>query len=91
MKTIDQKIQEAVARVDLKKPTTIQEAANHILTEDSYVDGGETVAVIDDPTYSLAGLKVKVKGPSQKGSGWVDVETANGTVMPIQSSLLLKP
>lgn len=91
MKTIDQRIQEAVAKVDLKKSASIQEAANHILTEDSYVSGGETVAVIDDPTYSLAGLKVKVKGPSAKGSGWVDCETENGTVMPIQSSLLLKP
>ena len=88
---IEQKIQEAVEKVNLRKPETIAQAANQILTEDSYVDGGETVAIIDDPTYSLAGLRCKVKGPSTKGSGWVDIETPNGTVMPVQSSLLLKP
>jgi hypothetical protein len=90
MKNIDTTIQEAVAQADVRKPDTIRAAANAILSEDMDVKAGEMVAVIDDPTYSLAGLKVRVAGPSAKGSGWVDVETANGIKVPVQSSLLLK-
>jgi len=91
MKNIDEKtIEAAVAKVDLKKPETIREAANMLLTEDMYVKGGETVGIIDDPTYAYPGQKARVIGPSNKGSGWVDVELANGTRLPVQSSLLLK-
>ena len=91
MKNIDDKAIEAVvAQVDLRKPDTIREAANTLLTEDLYVKGGETVGIIDDPTYAFPGQKVRVIGQSNKGSGWVDVELANGTKIPVQSSLLLK-
>lgn len=90
MKNIDKTIQEAVARVDLRKPETVKAAANAILTEELYVNAGETVGIIDDPTYAFPAQKVKVLKPSQKGSGWVDVELANGTVVPVQSSLLVK-
>jgi hypothetical protein len=90
MKTIDAKIQEAVAKVDLRKPETLKEAANTILTEDGYVNAGETVAIIDDPTYPYSGQKARVIGPADKGGGWVDVEFANGVRFPVQSSLLLK-
>lgn len=88
MKDITAIIQEAVAKVDLKKPVTITEAANAILSED--INAGDTVAVIDDPTYSMAGAKGKSKGVSAKGSGFVDVELANGVTVPMQSSLLIK-
>jgi hypothetical protein len=91
MKNIDNKrIEEAVAKVDLRKPDSIKEAANTILTEEMYVNAGETVGIIDDPTYAQPGLKARVIGPSHKGSGWVDVELPNGVKMPMQSSLLLK-
>lgn len=90
MKNIDTTIQEAVAKVDLRKPATVREAANAILTEESYVNAGESVGVIDDPTYPYPGQKGRVVGPSDKGGGWVDVEFANGVRVPIQSSLLLK-
>jgi len=90
MKNIDQKIQEAVGQVDLRKPETLKEAVNTILTEDGYVSAGETVGIIDDPTYPYPGQKVRVIGPSDKGGGWVDVETEGGTKVPVQSSLLLK-
>lgn len=91
MKNIDDKtIESAVAKVDLRKPETIKEAANAILTEDLYVNAGETVGIIDDPTYAQPGIKARVIGPSHKGSGFVDVELPNGVKMPVQSSLLLK-
>jgi hypothetical protein len=90
MKNIDAKIQESVAKVDLRKPESVQAAANAILTEELYVDNGETVGIIDDPTYAFPAQKVKVIGPSAKGSGFVDVELVNGTKVPVQSSLLLK-
>lgn len=87
MKNIDQLIQEAVAQADARKPGSIQAAANLILSED--VNAGDTVAVIDDPTYPFPGQKGRVVGPSAKGSGFVDVEMANGTKVPLQSSLLI--
>ena len=90
MKNIDKTIQEAVAKVDLRKPETVQAAANAVLTEELYVNAGETVGIIDDPTYAFPAQKVKVIGPSDKGSGWVDVELVNGTKVPVQSNLLLK-
>lgn len=90
MKNIDAKIQESVSKVDLRKPESVQAAANAILTEELYVDAGETVGIIDDPTYAFPAQKVKVIGPSHKGSGFVDVELVNGTKVPVQSSLLLK-
>lgn len=90
MKNMDSTIQEAVAKVDLRKPETLKEAVNQLLTEDGYVSNGETVGIIDDPTYAFPGQKVRVIGPSDKGGGWVDVELTNGTKVPVQSSLLLK-
>lgn len=89
MKNIDATIQESVAKVDLRKPETVQAAANAILTEEMHVSAGETVGIIDDPTYAYPAQKVRVIGPSNKGSGWVDVELINGTKVPVQSSLLL--
>jgi hypothetical protein len=90
MKDIAVKIKESVASVDLRKPDTIRAAANAILTEEMYVEAGETVGIIDDPTYAFPAQKVRVIGPSAKGSGFVDVELVNGTKVPVQSSLLLK-
>jgi hypothetical protein len=90
MKKIEERIDEAVAQVDLRKPETFQQAANIILTEDLYVNNGEEVAIIDDPTYPYSGQKARVIGPSDKGGGWVDVEFDNGVRFPVQSSLLLK-
>jgi len=87
MKYIEQTIQEAVAQADVRKPASIKEAANRILSED--VNSGDTVAIIDDPTYAQPGVKAKVVGPSAKGSGFVDVELPNGTKLPVQSSLLI--
>lgn len=89
MKNIEQVIREAIQQVDLRKPSSVTEAANRILSEDMDVSQGETVAIIDDPTYAQPGIKAKVIGPSAKGSGFVDVELPNGVKLPVQSSLLL--
>ncbi len=76
---------------ELSKPrtkNTVQATVSRILGED--IGSGDSVAVIDDPTWGQAGAKGKCKGPSAKGSGFVDVELANGTTVAMQSSLLLK-
>ena len=85
--TYDKIVSEAVSKIDFSK-VSVQEAANALL-EGIPLTAGSMVAVIDDPTYPAPGQKGKVKGPSSKGSGWTDVELANGTVMPMQSSLLI--
>jgi hypothetical protein len=84
-KTVDTIIQEA-----LTSPArdAVQGAVNQLLGED--ISSGDTVAIIDDPTYPYQGVEGKCKGPSAKGSGFVDVEMPDGVTVPMQSSLLLK-
>ena len=68
--------------------TAVQEAVNRLLGED--VNTGDTVAIIDDATSCGMVTVGKVRGTiSNKGSGFVDVELTNGTVIPTQSSLLI--
>lgn len=81
-KTIDQIISE----VNLRNPKSIRDAALRLLSEDDHVKAGMQCAVIDDPTYPLAGLKVKVK--SVEG-GFADCEASNGHSYKLQTSLLL--
>jgi hypothetical protein len=84
MKDIKKIIDESIGS---GKPTFVQEAVNKILGED--ISAGATVAVIDDPIYGMSGAKGKVKGDSDKGGGFADVELENGTTMPMQKSLLV--
>ena len=88
--SIETKIQEAVAQVDLRKPDTFYRAANAILTEDNYVSSGDKVSPIDDSTYPYEGQVGTVVGPSDKGAGFINVRFENGTIVPIQSSLVFK-
>lgn len=91
MNKIEERIQEAVAQVDLRKPETFRQAASIILTESELaVSNGEEVGLLDDPTYPYSGQKARVIGPSDKGKGWMDVEFANGVKLPVQSDLLIK-
>jgi hypothetical protein len=76
-----------IETVDLKKKDTVTEAANLILAEE--ITAGSQVAVIDDPTYSQAGQRGRVRGSTADRKGYVDVEFANGMVVPLQSSLLI--
>lgn len=73
----------------ISEARSVGEAVNRILGEDIEISSGDAV-VIDDPTYSLAGQRVSVKGQSAKGAGFVDCTTASGMTVPLQASLLLK-
>ncbi len=81
-KAIDQLISE----VKLRDPQSIRNAALRLLSEDDHVKAGMECAVIDDPTYPLAGLKVKVKSVD---NGFADCEASNGHSYKLQTSLLL--
>lgn len=85
MKDTNQIIQEAVAS---GSRNYVQDAVNRLLGED--IQSGDEVAVIDDPSYPYQGVKGRVKGPSAKGSGFVDVAMPDGVTVPLQSSLLIK-
>lgn len=82
-------IQSIVSKVDLKDSKTVETAVKRLMESAVNLSAGAKVAVVDDPTYSMAGLQGTIKGPSAKGSGYVDVEFANGSVMPLQSDLLI--
>jgi hypothetical protein len=81
---IKQVISESVAS---SKKGFVAEAVNQILGED--IKTGQTVAVIDDPINGYSGAKGKVKAESEANPGFVDVELENGTVVKMQSSLLV--
>jgi hypothetical protein len=87
MKTIENIITETL-NSPAKGDEAIQSAVNQLLGED--INSGDTVAIIDDPTYPYQGVEGKAKGPSAKGSGFIDVEMPDGVVVPMQASLLLK-
>ena len=65
----------------------VEEAVSEILA-DAGIKPGVTVAVLHDPIYGMEGIKGKIKGPSDKGSGFVDVELENGTTVPMMANLL---
>jgi hypothetical protein len=69
-------------------PQAVEEAARHLLEMD--LRAGDAVAVVDDPAWPLQGVKGRVVGASNKGTGYTDVETPNGIVVPCQTSLLIK-
>jgi hypothetical protein len=87
MKSVENIIQEALTS-PAREADAVQGAVNQLLGED--IGSGDTVAIIDDPTYPYQGVEGKCKGPSAKGSGFVDVEMPDGVTVPMQSSLLLK-
>jgi hypothetical protein len=88
MNISEQNISKVIASVDPTDESSINAAASQIL--EGNISAGSKVAVIDDPTYSYSGQKGKVKGPSSKGSGFVDVEFADGTVTPLMSNQLIE-
>jgi hypothetical protein len=71
--------------VDLRKPSTIIEAANQALGLNGVSVGCE-VAIIDDPTFPTAGLKGKVK---KIDNGLATVELHNGDQVPLQVNQLI--
>lgn len=65
----------------------VREAVHRILGED--ITSGQTVAVIDDPINGLSGSKAKVRSTSTANPGFVECELENGTMVNLQSSLLV--
>jgi hypothetical protein len=82
-------IEQVLEKVSLKDPKSAAAAAKELIESEIDLKAGQTVAVIDDPTYAQPGVAGKIKGPSAKGSGFFDVELPNGTVVALQSDLLL--
>ncbi len=83
MKNIDQVIVEAL------RETSIKSAAGMILAED--VSSGDHVVSVDDKGVGgFAGVKGKVVGSSDKGSGFAEVEFESGTRVHLEKSLLVK-
>jgi len=72
-----------------KGDAAIQEAVNRLLGED-ITSGSTVVSIHDDAAFPYQGVKGIAKGPSTKGSGFTDVQFPDGTVVPLQTSLLLK-
>ena len=79
-------LESALAHANVLRPGTITEAANMALGL-SGVKVGSDVAVIDDPTWSVAGLKGKVKKIDDVGHA--TVELANGTEIPLMVNQLI--
>lgn len=65
----------------------VREAVNQLLGED--ITSGQTVAVVDDPISGINGIKGKVKKISDSNPGFAEVESDNGTVYNMQTSLLV--
>jgi len=84
MKDIKSIITEATASTS---QNYAQKAVNQLLGEDVKV--GQTVAVVDDPIMGMSGLKGKVRKISDSNPGYADVESDNGTVYSMQTSLLV--
>jgi hypothetical protein len=87
MKT--EQIATIVEGVKLNDQKSAAAAAKKLVESIVDLKAGQSVAVIDDPTYGQPGITGKIKGQSAKGSGFWDVELPNGTVVPMQSDLLL--
>jgi len=84
------RVNEILRTVKASDPASIQAAAHQLLSESTSISGD--VAIFDDHAgpAPYVGLKGKAKGPSNKGSGYTDVELPNGTVIPVMTSLLIK-
>lgn len=70
-----------------EKRLNTRQAVNVILSEGLEV--GQSVAVVDDVVSGWSGAKGKVKAISDSNPGFADVALENGTVVPMQASLLV--
>jgi hypothetical protein len=78
---------EKTVQEHLAGATTTAQAVKEMLGFVTPVKAGETVAVLDDPTYPYAGQRGKVTGKVINGQ--VEVQFANGVKAPLQSSILV--
>ena len=84
MKDIKKVITEAVQS---GSKNFIKEAVSQLLGED--ITAGQKVAVIDDTINGFAGLRATVKRISDSNPGFAECETENGTILQLQTSLLV--
>ena len=85
MKDIRQVVESVAASAG--KKSHVQEAVNQILGED--IKAGQTVAIVDDPIFGFSGGKAKVKSINDNNPGFAECELENGTVLKLQTSLLV--
>jgi len=85
----DNAVNEAIAKVDLRSETSIQEAASMLLGGNNIKPGDKVVQINDNDSFPYQGIKGTAKGASSKGSGWTDVEYPDGVVVPVMTNLLL--
>jgi hypothetical protein len=76
-----------VVNAHLAGTTSTAQAVNEMLGFVTPIKAGTSVAVLDDPTYPYPGQRGKVTGKVINGQ--VEVEFANGTKAPLQSSILV--
>jgi hypothetical protein len=87
-KTIDQRVDEAVKIINAGGPNYLAEASAALLNFEP--KNGSRVVTVADTITGMEGLSGVVVGPSKnKGSGFVDVRTEGGTVVTLQSNLLI--
>lgn len=88
MKT--EQIQAILEKCDGSSQRSIKEAVNRILTEETVINVGDTVAVTDEDT-SMGGWvnKAKVKSFSEDKQ-YANCEFPNGTVVPVLTNTLYK-
>jgi hypothetical protein len=88
VKSIEQRVEEAVKIINAGGPDYISEASSALLNFDP--KSGSKVVTIADTILGIEGNYGTVVGPSKnKGSGFVDVKLNNGAVVPMQSNLLV--
>jgi hypothetical protein len=81
-------VSEAVKIINAGGPNYLAEASSALLNFDP--KNGSRVVAISDTITDIEGLSGTVVGPSKnKGSGFVDVRTDGGTVVTLQSNLLI--
>lgn len=83
-----QAITDAIVEKALDPKLSRTEALN-ILTDSADIKVGQKVAILDGTPYGLDGLQGVAKGPSNKNSGFINVELPNRTIVPIPANLLV--
>jgi transcription antitermination factor NusG len=82
MNNIDQMLE----KIDLAKPETIDSAL--VESIQPTIKKGDTVAIMQDPTFPFDGLKGKVVG-MRADNGYAQIEFANGMKLDCITSLLI--
>lgn len=80
---------DALIQEALDPKLSLNEAVNLLMDATNNVGRGKKVAILDGSAYGVDGVCGVSKGPSAKGSGYIDVELPNKMTIPIPANLLL--